>query len=108
MALAALTLGAHHITPLLGLASPALTHAARVLPRACLRTCLLCRACCAVRSEAIILCNMSVPRWPIMFANDAWEKATDIDRDTAVQRGFWEVFKARASPCCAVMCCVVV
>lgn len=43
-------------------------------------------------SEGIMLVNMSVEGWPIMFVNEAWEKLTAISRDEGFGKGFWDLF----------------
>lgn len=43
-------------------------------------------------SEGIMLVNMSLPTWPIMFVNEAWEKATGIPKDSLTGDAFWRAF----------------
>ncbi|GLC39870.1 hypothetical protein PLESTF_000919300 [Pleodorina starrii] len=43
-------------------------------------------------SEGIMLVNMSLPTWPIMFVNEAWEKATGIPKDSLTGDAFWKAF----------------
>ena len=60
--------------------------------------------CCCdlfVCSEAIMLCNVSEPTWPMMFVNEAWEKVTGVKRDVAVASGFWDAFKVCLQIACA-------
>ncbi|GIL48868.1 hypothetical protein Vafri_5296 [Volvox africanus] len=43
-------------------------------------------------NEGIMLVNMSLPTWPIMFVNEAWEKATGIPKDSLTGDAFWKAF----------------
>lgn len=40
-----------------------------------------------------MLVNMSLPSWPILFANEAWEKATQQPKDNLCGDGFWSAFQ---------------
>lgn len=44
-------------------------------------------------NEGIMLVNMSLPSWPILFANEAWEKATQQPKDNLCGDGFWSAFQ---------------
>lgn len=46
--------------------------------------------------EGILLCNLSLPRWPMLFANEAFERITGIDRDESSGTPFWDMFFVRA------------
>ncbi|PNW70925.1 hypothetical protein CHLRE_17g739250v5 [Chlamydomonas reinhardtii] len=43
-------------------------------------------------NEGIMLVNMSLPAWPILFVNEAWEKATGVARDALTGDAFWSSF----------------
>ncbi|KXZ50686.1 hypothetical protein GPECTOR_15g370 [Gonium pectorale] len=43
-------------------------------------------------SEGIMLLNMSLPTWPILFVNEAWERATGVAKDALTGDGFWTSF----------------
>ncbi|KAG2489421.1 hypothetical protein HYH03_012059 [Edaphochlamys debaryana] len=42
--------------------------------------------------EGIMLVNMSLPTWPILFVNEAWEKTTSISKDSLTGDTFWASF----------------
>lgn len=50
-------------------------------------------------SEGIMLVNMSLPAWPILFVNEAWEKATGVARDALTGDAFWSSFAVRCYGC---------
>ncbi len=54
-----------------------------------------CWAC----SEAIMLCNMAMPTWPVIFVNEAWEKATGIKSEPQAPTTFWGNFQAGPPQC---------
>ncbi|GFR53121.1 hypothetical protein Agub_g15837 [Astrephomene gubernaculifera] len=43
-------------------------------------------------SEGIMLLNMSLPSWPILFANEAWERATGLNKERLAGGAFWGAF----------------
>ncbi|KAG2454256.1 hypothetical protein HYH02_001289 [Chlamydomonas schloesseri] len=43
-------------------------------------------------NEGIMLVNMSLPSWPILFVNEAWEKATGVAREALTGDAFWTSF----------------
>lgn len=44
-----------------------------------------------------MLLNLSLPTWPVLFVNEAWEKATGLAKDDSSGLGFWEVFQASST-----------
>lgn len=49
-------------------------------------------------SEGIILVNVSDPKWPVVYMNEAFSKVTGLGaNDPSLARGFWDVFKTRGA-----------
>jgi hypothetical protein len=49
-----------------------------------------------------MLCNFSLPSWPVMFVNESWERATGTSKDQATASQFWSLFKVsveQPGPC---------
>lgn len=45
-------------------------------------------------SEGIMLLNLSLPTWPVLFVNEAWERATGLHKDDSSGLAFWDIFQA--------------
>eukprot|EP00884_Botryococcus_braunii_P002377 jgi/Botrbrau1/1213/Bobra.0163s0021.1 len=49
-------------------------------------------------NEGIMLVNMGVPEWEIVFVNEAWTQLTGIDKDNVVCRPMWDIFEPQQRP----------
>ena len=52
-------------------------------------------------SEAIMMCDISRPSWPLVFTNEAWEAETGVTKDGVNTTNFWDVFQVTHLPQCA-------
>ena len=47
-------------------------------------------------SEAVMMCDISQPSWPVVFTNDTWEAQTGISCAGDGSANFWDVYQVRS------------